>query len=102
MARAVYSMDNLLTLVTVERAQELKLQVGTAPLIMLGEETHPLEGPSLTRECTETLLRSIAKTRHMRLLQRDGRVQFIYHFRGTSPFLVSAEVAHEGIRFALR
>src|SRR5437899_1676531 len=98
----MYSMDNLLTLVSVEQAQELRVRAGTPPVIVLEDRPHPLEGPPLTAESAEELLRSIANTRQMRMLRDRGAVEFIYNFRSASPFLVRASIENENVGFVIQ
>jgi len=95
----MYSMDNLLTLVRTEQARELRVHVGTPPIIVLEEEQHALESPPITPEIAEQLLRSIANTRQMRELKERGAVTFIYTLRGASPFLIRAKIDHENVAF---
>ena len=68
---------------------------------MSGEEPHTLEGPPLTSEGAEQLLRSIANTRQMRALQERGAVEFMYHFQGTLPFLVRAKITGASVEFTV-
>jgi Tfp pilus assembly pilus retraction ATPase PilT len=100
--RSSYSMDNLLNLITLERARELRFQAGSPPVIVFRDEQHPLEGPPVDPEATEDLLRSIATTRQMRELNHRGAVTFIYHFQGRSPFLVQARKEEGKVAFAVR
>jgi Tfp pilus assembly pilus retraction ATPase PilT len=95
----MYSMDNLLTLISTEHARELRFCAGTPPVVVLGEEPHAMEGPPLTTECAEQLLRSIANTRQMRELWEQGTVTFIYTLPGASPFLVRAALEGENVTF---
>ena len=95
----MYSMDNLLTLITTEQARELRFRAGAPPVVVLGEEPHPMEGPPLTVNCAEQLLRSIANTRQMRELRERGAVTFIYSLRGSSPFLIRAALEGDSIVF---
>ncbi len=95
-------MDNLLTLISTVRARELRFRAGTPPVIVLEDEQHPLEGPPITAEIAEHLLRSIANTRQMRELKERGAVTFVYNFRGTSPFLVSARLEEENVVFDIQ
>ncbi|SRR6266581_1047577 len=97
----MYSMENLLMLVSTERAVALKLQVGLPPVIVLENENHALEGPPITPEEVEELLRSIANTRHMRELRENGDVVFIYKFQGSSPFLVRAKLQNGYVGFEI-
>jgi Tfp pilus assembly pilus retraction ATPase PilT len=97
----MYSMDNLLTLIRVEQVRELKIRSGIPPIVVSENESHMLEGPPLTAEGAEGLLRSIANTRQMRILQQSGVVDFMYHFEGTSPFLISAKIRDGRVEFTV-
>lgn len=92
-------MDNLLTLITTERARELRFRAGTPPMVLLAEEPHVLEGPPLTADGPEQLLRSIANTRQMRELRERGAVTFIYTLAGSSPFLIRAMMENQHVVF---
>ncbi len=95
----MYSMDNLLTLVDTEHAKSLKICAGIPPQVMLKDESHGLEGPPVTPELAEELLRSIANTRQMRELQENGSVTFLYKLMGSSPFLVQATLDQGTVAF---
>jgi twitching motility protein PilT len=95
----MYSMDNLLTLVTSEQARELRFRAGAPPIIVMDDEPHALEGPPITAENVAWLLRSIATSREMRELKVHGVVEFIYHFQRNSPFLVRARMRDGTVSF---
>ena len=69
---------------------------------MLEGENHTVEGPEITAEMAEQMLRSIASTRQMRELWERGIVQFIYTFRRSSPFLVRATLGDAVVGFDVR
>ncbi len=85
----MYSMDNLLQRVKIERADELWLRVGSPAVIILDGEPRTLEGPTITAEDSQQLLRCVANTRQRRELRERGVVQFVYRFRLTD-FVVRA------------
>ena len=95
----MYSMDNLLTLVRSEEAGELRFRADAPPVIVVEGEPHPLEGPPITAEDLELLLRSIAGSREMRQLRAHGMVDFIYYLYGNSPFLVRARIRDGMVAF---
>jgi Tfp pilus assembly pilus retraction ATPase PilT len=97
----MYSMDNLLTLIRVEQVRQLMIRAGVPPIVVTENESHMLEGPPLTGEGAEELLRSIANTRQMRALQQSGAVDFIYHLEGRSPFLVRAKIRDASVEFTV-
>src|SRR5882672_3707203 len=59
----MYSIDDLLHLASSDGADELRLHVGTPPVVVLGGEHHTIEGPPITTESAEQLLQSVATTR---------------------------------------
>ena len=93
----MYSMDDLLHLVNSDGADELRLQVGKPPVVVLQGEQHTLEGPPLTAENTEELLQSIATTRQRRELRGHGLVRFVYRFRNCTDFVVCARLENESV-----
>ena len=95
-------MENLLTLIASEQARELRFRAGAPPVVVLGDEPHAMEGPPLTAEAAEQLLRSVATTRQMRELRERGAVTFIYTLQGTSPFLVNALLENQKVVFAVQ
>jgi Tfp pilus assembly ATPase PilU len=90
-------MDALLHLVNSDRAEELRLQVGTPPIVVLQGEQHTLEGPPVTAEDAKQLLQSIASTRQRRELRDRGVVQFIYRFRRITDFVVCARMENGNV-----
>ena len=101
-SKAMYSMDDLLTLVRAAHVEELRCQVGSPPILVLRGENHPLEGPALTPAAAEDLLRSVANTTQLRELRENGMVDFIFRFRNTSPFLVHARMLDGEMLFELK
>jgi len=90
-------MDDLLHVANSDGADELRLHVGTPPIIVLGGEPHPVEGPALSTEDTEQLLQSITNSRQRRELRERGTVQFIYRFRRGTDFVVRARIEDENV-----
>lgn len=90
-------MDDLLHVLHSDGADELRLHVGTPPVIVLEGESHPIEGPAITSEDAEQLLQSIANTRQRRDLREHGVVEFIYKFRCRTDFVVCARLEEENI-----
>ena len=95
-------MEDLLSLTTAERAEALRLHVGTPPVIVLRGEQHIVEGPPITAENAEELLRSIADTRQVREFRERGAAEFGYTFRGSSYFLVHATMEGENVGLDLQ
>ena len=94
-----YDMTDLLTLVVTERAEGLSVTPGQSPAVHLRGEVHRIEGPAVTPEYAESLLRSLADTRQMRELREHGSAEFLFTFRELSRFRVEARSEHEQIQF---
>lgn len=101
-SETMYSIDDLLNLVTSEQADGVTLQVGKAPIVAVGGERRAVEGPAITAENGEQLLRSIANSRQMRALMKNGATEFVYTFRGSSRFLVYAKLQEENVYLELQ
>jgi len=102
MSNGGYDMTDLLTLITVERAEGLSLHAGQRPVVHLGGEPHPIEGPLITSENAETLLRSLATTRQLRDFREHGTAEFIYTFQDSTQFRVQARMQHEQVQLELQ
>jgi len=98
----MYSIDDLLDLVSTEQAEGLRLHVGAPPVIVLHSEQHTIEGPAITAENVDQLLRSVTDTRQMREFRERGAAEFVYVFRGSSRFLVRAKMEAQNVGFDLQ
>ncbi len=84
-----YSMSDLLHLVVSEGASDLHLRVGTAPAIRQHGVLHRVEGPALTQDDTEELMRSITSEDHIRQVREKGGADFGFAFGDMARFRVS-------------
>jgi len=98
----MYSIADLLELVTTERAQGLRLHVGAPPVIVVGGEDHTVEGPAISSENAQQFLRSMVDTRQTRRIRRLGQGHFIYTFRGCHRFAVHAKIEDENVALDLQ
>jgi Tfp pilus assembly pilus retraction ATPase PilT len=92
-------MDHLVTLLTAEKARELRFCAGKPPVLALEKEERPLQGPPIPADEVERLLRSVANSRQIRELQQRGVVQFIFTVRNRVPVLVRAHMEDENLLF---
>lgn len=90
-------MEDLLHLVHSDGADGLRLRVGQPPLVVLDGEEQQVEGPVITAENAEQLLKSISVTRQRRDLREHGVVEFIYRFRERANFVVRATIKDENV-----
>ena len=98
----MYSMEDLLELTSNERADSLEIDPGKPPVLVVGGEQNAIEGPPLSAEDTDLLLRTIANSRQMRELHERRFIRFMYTLRPRSSFLVHARLEDEQIKFEIR
>jgi twitching motility protein PilT len=84
-----YSMSDLLQLVVSEGSSDLHIRVGTAPTIRVHGILHRVEGPSLTPEGSEELMRSITSEEHIQQVRERGGADFAFAFGDAARFRVS-------------
>ncbi len=97
-----YNMTDLLTLINAERAEGLSLNAGQPPVVHLDGKPCPVDGPPITPENAEMLLRSLATTRQVREFRKHGTAEFIYTFRDSTQFRVQAKMQHDQVQLELR
>ncbi|MGE5248218.1 MAG: type IV pilus twitching motility protein PilT, partial [Verrucomicrobiota bacterium] len=93
------SMSDLLQLVVSEGASDLHIRVGTPPTIRVHGILHRVEGPALSPEDTEELMRSITSEDHIQHVRESGGADFGFAFGDMARFRVSVfkEKGHFGI-----
>jgi len=82
-------MSDLLQLVVSEGASDLHIRVNTPPTIRVHGILHRVEGPSLTPEDTEELMRSITSEDHIQHVRERGGADFGFAFGEMARFRVS-------------
>jgi Tfp pilus assembly ATPase PilU len=95
-------MKDLLTLVTSEHAEELLVDVGCPPVVLLGGGEHTIEGPVVTRENAAQLFQALADAEQVRELDRCGDVKFIFSPNRSERFAVAASLRHDNINLQIR
>jgi Tfp pilus assembly ATPase PilU len=96
-----YDMTDLLTLLVTERAEGLSVRPGQAPVVHVGGDVHLMEGPSVSPEHAESLLRSLADMRQMREFRERGTAEFMFTFRESARFKVEARKEHDEVHFQI-
>ncbi|MBI3849536.1 MAG: type IV pilus twitching motility protein PilT [Verrucomicrobia bacterium] len=93
-----YSMSDLLQLVVSEGASDLHLRVGVPPVIRVHGILHRVEGPLLTADDTDELMRSITSEDHIQQVRERGGADFGFAFGDLARFRVSVfkEKGHFG------
>src|SRR5574339_120186 len=84
-----YQMSDLLQLVVSEGSSDLHIRVGTPPTIRVHGILHRVEGPTLTPEDTEELMRSITSEDHIQHVRERGGADFGFAFGDAARFRVS-------------
>jgi twitching motility protein PilT len=97
-----YEMNDLLNLMVDEGASDLHLQVGQAPTLRVAGGMAPVEGPKLTPEDTEQLMRSIASDHHQQQAKQMGAADFAFAFMDKARFRVSVLKAKGNYGMVLR
>lgn len=82
-------MSDLLQLMVSEGASDLHTRVGTAPTIRVHGILHRVEGPALTPETSEELMRSITSEEHIQAVRERGGADFAFAFGEAARFRVS-------------
>ena len=82
-------MSDLLQLVVSEGASDLHIRVATAPTIRVHGTLHRVEGPGLTPEASEELMRSITSEEHIQQVRERGGADFGFAFGELARFRVS-------------
>ena len=90
----MYRLDDLIRLLASDAADELSIRIESPPIIIFEGVSHSIEGPAITPEDAERLVREITDTRQRRELKEKNIIQFIYRFQQATDFLV--EVRLEG------
>ncbi|HLP77796.1 MAG TPA: type IV pilus twitching motility protein PilT [Candidatus Paceibacterota bacterium] len=84
-----YSMSDLLQLVVSENASDLHIRVGTPPTIRVHGILHRVEGPALSPDDSEELMRSITSDDHIQHVREKGGADFAFAFGEAARFRVS-------------
>src|SRR5262245_36886989 len=84
-----YSMSDLLQLVVSEGASDLHLRVATAPVLRIHGILNRIDGPPLTPEACEELMRSITSEDHIQHVRERGGADFGFAFGEMARFRVS-------------
>lgn len=91
----MYCMDDLLELVLREHAEELHLQVDQPPVMVVQSQRLAIDVPAVTTDNVTQLFQSITTENQLKELRACGGIQFIYLFRNSARFSVTARVQHD-------
>lgn len=82
-------MNDLLNLMVDEGASDLHLQVGQPPTLRTGGSMVPVDGPDLTPDDTENLMKAITSDAHQQKVKTNGGADFGFSFMDFARFRVS-------------
>lgn len=97
-----YEMNDLLNLMVDEGASDLHLQVGQPPTLRAGGGMVPVDGPDLTPEDTENLMKAITSDAHQQKVKTSGGADFGFAFMDLARFRVSVLKAKGNYGMVLR
>jgi Tfp pilus assembly ATPase PilU len=96
-----YTTDDLLDLVVTEKASALSLRAGRPPVVSLRGDAHVIEGPEISPENADDMLKSLATTRQIRELRERTRIEFLHVSRTGAQFRVLVELVDEELHMDL-
>ena len=98
----MYNMNDLLNLVAREAAEELRLEPGMPPTIILQGKSRIIDASLVTDDNVSELFRSIATEEQRRELARCGDIHFTFVAQNSARFSVSAAMQRESLTLRIR
>lgn len=95
-------MNDLLELMVDQGASDLHLQVNQPPTLRMAGSMTPVDGPKLTAEDTEDLMKAITSTANQEKLKTTGGADFGFAYMQKARFRVSVLRAKGGYGLVLR
>jgi twitching motility protein PilT len=97
-----YEMNDLLELMVDQGASDLHLQVKQSPVLRMSGQMVPVEGPALTPQDTEDLMKSITSSSNQENLKTSGGADFGFAYMSKARFRVSVLRAKGSYGMVLR
>ncbi len=98
----MYCLADLLNLVVSESAEELRLEAGQPPLIIVRGQSRALNLPALTTDNLADLFSSFATPEQTEELRRCGDIHFNYTSQRSGRFGVKATSERVGITLKMK
>jgi Tfp pilus assembly ATPase PilU len=98
----MYSMNDLLNLLAKEGGEEVSLEPGKPPVMVLQGKPKVVDGALLTSEYVAELFRGVATEEQRRELDSCGDVHFTFLARGSAPFNVLASMHGENLSLRIK
>lgn len=97
---ASYSVPDLLNLLLLQKGEYIRLEPGLPPFYQIKGQRYEVEGPPLTEENLEQILRELANTRQLREFREKRSLDFNYPYKRTL-LLVRAVQCYDTFRLDL-
>jgi len=98
----MYCLTNLLDLAVRESAQELRLEKGKPPVIILRGQSRTLDLPELTADNVADLFSSLATPEQTEELRRCGDIHFVCTSPRSGRFVVNASSGRQDFTLSIR
>jgi len=95
-------MEDLLEFVLRERADELHLRVEESPVMIVQGKPRAIEVPAVTADNVTELFQNVATANQLEELRACGEIHFIYLFRNSARFSVTASMQREAFDVKIR
>jgi twitching motility protein PilT len=97
-----YEMNDLLELMVDQGASDLHIQVKQPPTLRMSGTMTPVDGPPLTAQESEDLMKAITSTAHQERLKTTGGADFGFAYKNQARFRVSVLRAKGAYGMVLR
>lgn len=98
----MYSLNDLLNLLAKEDGEEVRLEPGNPPLMVLQGKTKIVDGALVTTEYVAELFRGVATDEQRRELDRCGDLHFTFVSRGSARFSLLASMQGENLSLRIK
>jgi|ERR1044071_1319845 Tfp pilus assembly ATPase PilU len=98
----MYSMNDLLTLMTQQGAAELRLEPDRPPMMLLRGKLRVLDGPLVSSDHISELFRGIATEEQRRELDLCGSTHFRYAAKNSTNFHVRADMRINSLSMSIK
>jgi Tfp pilus assembly ATPase PilU len=98
----MYSMNDLLNLLAQEGGEEVRLEPGEPPLMVLQGRPKVVDGALVTADYVAELFRGVATEEQKRELDRCGDIHFTFVARGSGRFSLLAAMRGENLSLRIK
>jgi Tfp pilus assembly ATPase PilU len=98
----MYNMEDLLNLIAREGAEELRLEPGRPPVMVLQGKARVIDGSLVSSDNVTELFRSIATEEQSRELSQCGDIHFTFAAQNSARFSVGAGLRKECLSLRIK